>query len=346
MVWALLSSNHMDSVAGFKGKPSMLGAASGAVAGLVAITPACGFVGVKGALLIGVVVSILCFWGVTGLKKLLGADDALDNTQVALGLLKLREQVRSYLREPVRLRAGVRQHCTLLECKDRVDRSSRAEDRLDRLPALRVRKGVARPLGGHELDPFVLRRNPEKLGTGAGRHSQLEMRRPVNRQRATAQKGTAQIGAAAARAAHETPRWARQRPVVPVEDAGLHEARQRRRAAGHVQLESRRPVERVPFVRPDLGVDPERAQQCERAARDRRRRQVEMQRHLPPTAEVQVPRRMEQRRELGEPVASAGRRDGCELSTDVCGERRRRIRHNSTPSSESSRRLRPTPESP
>jgi ammonium transporter, Amt family len=61
-----------------KGKPSMLGAASGAVAGLVAITPACGFVGVKGAMVIGAVAGALCLWGVTGLKKMLGADDALD----------------------------------------------------------------------------------------------------------------------------------------------------------------------------------------------------------------------------------------------------------------------------
>jgi ammonium transporter, Amt family len=61
-----------------KGKPSMLGAASGAVAGLVAITPACGFVGVIGALVIGIVAGLACFWGVTGLKKMLGADDALD----------------------------------------------------------------------------------------------------------------------------------------------------------------------------------------------------------------------------------------------------------------------------
>jgi len=61
-----------------KGKPSMLGAASGAVAGLVAITPACGFVGVGGALIIGLVAGVVCFWGVTGLKKMLGADDALD----------------------------------------------------------------------------------------------------------------------------------------------------------------------------------------------------------------------------------------------------------------------------
>ena len=62
----------------FKGKPSMLGAASGAVAGLVAITPACGFVGLIGAIVIGLAAGILCLWGVNGLKKMLGADDSLD----------------------------------------------------------------------------------------------------------------------------------------------------------------------------------------------------------------------------------------------------------------------------
>ena len=61
-----------------KGKASMLGAASGAVAGLVAITPACGNVGIGGALVIGAVAGFACLWGVTGLKKLLGADDSLD----------------------------------------------------------------------------------------------------------------------------------------------------------------------------------------------------------------------------------------------------------------------------
>jgi Amt family ammonium transporter len=61
-----------------KGKASMLGAASGAVAGLVAVTPACGFVGVGGALVIGLISGVVCLWGVTGLKKLLGADDSLD----------------------------------------------------------------------------------------------------------------------------------------------------------------------------------------------------------------------------------------------------------------------------
>ncbi len=61
-----------------KGKGSMLGAASGAVAGLVAITPACGFVGPMGAIVIGLLAGLVCLWGVNGLKRLLGADDSLD----------------------------------------------------------------------------------------------------------------------------------------------------------------------------------------------------------------------------------------------------------------------------
>jgi ammonium transporter, Amt family len=61
-----------------RGKASMLGAASGAVAGLVAITPAAGNVGIGGALVIGLLAGFAGLWGVTGLKRLLGADDSLD----------------------------------------------------------------------------------------------------------------------------------------------------------------------------------------------------------------------------------------------------------------------------
>ena len=71
LAWSVGEAMH-------KGKASMLGAASGAVAGLVAITPAAGNVGVGGALVIGLVAGFLCLWGVTGLKKMLGADDTLD----------------------------------------------------------------------------------------------------------------------------------------------------------------------------------------------------------------------------------------------------------------------------
>jgi Amt family ammonium transporter len=59
-------------------KPSMLGAASGAVAGLVAITPACGFVGPMGAIMLGLVAGVCCFYSVTSLKHWLGYDDSLD----------------------------------------------------------------------------------------------------------------------------------------------------------------------------------------------------------------------------------------------------------------------------
>jgi Amt family ammonium transporter len=61
-----------------RGKPSMLGAASGAIAGLVAITPACGFVGPMGSIILGLVAGVVCFWAVTSLKNMLGYDDSLD----------------------------------------------------------------------------------------------------------------------------------------------------------------------------------------------------------------------------------------------------------------------------
>ena len=61
-----------------RGKPTVIGICSGAVAGLVAITPASGFVGPIGAFAIGVGAGVFCYWGCTGLKRMLGYDDALD----------------------------------------------------------------------------------------------------------------------------------------------------------------------------------------------------------------------------------------------------------------------------
>ncbi len=63
---------------GLKGKPSMLGIASGAVAGLVAITPACGYVGPMGSIVIGILAGLVCLWSVTSLKRMFGYDDSLD----------------------------------------------------------------------------------------------------------------------------------------------------------------------------------------------------------------------------------------------------------------------------
>lgn len=61
-----------------RGRPSLLGLCSGLVAGLVAVTPAAGFVTLRSALLIGLIAGVACYWGATGLKRLLGADDSLD----------------------------------------------------------------------------------------------------------------------------------------------------------------------------------------------------------------------------------------------------------------------------
>ncbi len=61
-----------------KGKPTMLGAASGAIAGLVAITPACGSVGPMGAIILGLIAGVVCLWACTGLKSMFGYDDSLD----------------------------------------------------------------------------------------------------------------------------------------------------------------------------------------------------------------------------------------------------------------------------
>jgi Amt family ammonium transporter len=61
-----------------RGRPTLIGICSGAVAGLVAITPASGFVGPAGALVIGLAAGVICYWGVTGLKHAFGYDDALD----------------------------------------------------------------------------------------------------------------------------------------------------------------------------------------------------------------------------------------------------------------------------
>ncbi len=71
LAWMLVEWKH-------RGKPSMLGAISGAIAGLVAITPACGYVGPMGAMVLGAVVAPICVWAVEKLKPILGLDDAFD----------------------------------------------------------------------------------------------------------------------------------------------------------------------------------------------------------------------------------------------------------------------------
>ncbi len=88
-----------------RGKPTVIGMCSGAVAGLVAITPASGFVGPVGSMAIGVAAGVFCYWGVTGLKRMLGVDDALD----CFGVHARRRHCRRIAHRRVRHRA-IRRH--------------------------------------------------------------------------------------------------------------------------------------------------------------------------------------------------------------------------------------------
>src|SRR3990172_4449185 len=108
-----------------------------------------------------------------------------------------------------------------------------------------------------------------------------------------------------------------------------------------MELVARRPVEGAPAVRADLGPDPLLAQQRERTARDGSARDVQVQPPLSAATQVQASRRMEQCRDLRQPIARSLRGYLCELLTDVLGGHQR-----STPSSASSRRLTATPAEP
>ncbi len=107
-----------------------------------------------------------------------------------------------------------------------------------------------------------------------------------------------------------------------------------------MELVAGRLVERTTPVRADLGPDLRISQQAEGTARRRPAGEVEMQRPLASSSEMEAARRVEERRQLGQPVALPSGRDPRELLSDVLGG------HSSTPSSASRRRLTPTPAEP
>ena len=129
--------------------------------------------------------------------------------------------------------------------------------------------------------------------------------------------------------------------MAPVDDAGRDEHGEGLRVARDVQLVPGRGVERPAPVRPDLRTDAAGAQQGEGATGGRAAPEVEVKPPIPRSAQMQASRGVEERRELGEPVALTLGRDRCELVTDVLGRDQR-----TTPSRARSRRLTSTPASP
>ncbi len=129
--------------------------------------------------------------------------------------------------------------------------------------------------------------------------------------------------------------------MTAIDDAGGSEHAQRVGIAGEMELEASRSVERPAPIGPNLGADPALAQERERPARRGAAPEVEVQRPVAASAQVEAPGGVEQRRELGSPVALALRRDRRELLADVL-----RGDQSETPSSASSRRLTSMPALP
>jgi len=167
------------------------------------------------------------------------------------------------------------------------------------------------------------------------------VRRASERDRACAEERPAQVGRATAAPRDHTPGRTFERCVAPVDDSRRDEHGEGLRVARDVQLVAGRGVERPAPVRPDLRSDAARAQQREGAPDGRSAPEVEVKPPVPRSAQMQTSRGVEERRELGEPVALSFGRDRRELVADVLG-RDQRI----TPSRARSRRLTSTPASP
>ena len=200
---------------------------------------------------------------------------------------------------------------------------------------------VRRALGGRELDALGACEPREERGRLGRRRAQLEVRRAPERQRARAEERAAQVRGAAAAARDDSARRPLERRVTPIDDAGGSEHAQRVGIAVDMELKARRRVERPASIGADLGADPALAEKRERPPRRGAAPEVEMERPVAAAAQMEAPGRVEQRRELGSPVALALWRDRRELLADVL-----RRDQSETPSSASSRRLTSTPALP
>jgi len=160
-----------------------------------------------------------------------------------------------------------------------------------------------------EVD-FVLRRRADqevrsfRLGS-----SDFEVRRARAAERPAAEQGSAEIRAPATGTGDDATRRMRERSQAGAEDSGFVQDLESMFVSGDVKLVARCAVEGTPPVRADLGRDTERTQKAERATSDRGVGDVHVYRHLAAPFEVNAPGRVEQPRELCEPIALAARRD-------------------------------------
>ena len=225
------------------------------------------------------------------------------------------------VREAVRVGARRREHRLLLEREHEVDRAGRDEHVGDRLGSLRVGDRVRAALVDAELAA-------EPRGDGGEEARAVDLGRPdlevrVSRaaERAGAEQRAAEVGGRAAAPGDDAARRTVERPVGAVEDAGTVQRRVGVLRALDVELVAGRAVEGPALVGADLGLTSQRAQQRERAARDGRAREVEVDVDAAAPAEVRAAGDVEEPGQLGEPVALGLRRDRRELLPQVVGQR-------------------------
>ncbi len=245
------------------------------------------------------------------------------------------------VREPVGARARLGDDRALLEREHGLGGAHDREQRLDRLPALRVRERVCRAVRDRELDAFCMRKAHQQRGRVQRRGAKLEVRRAPERQRPRAEKCSAQVRRSAAAAGDDLPRRQLQWRVATVHHPGRHQHLERFGVARDVELVPRRRVEGATAIGADLRPDAALPQQRERAACGGTAAEVEVQTPVARAAEMQAAGGVEQCGELRPAVAVAVRSDGRKLFADVLGRDQRR-----TPSSASRRRLTSIPAAP
>jgi len=202
------------------------------------------------------------------------------------------------VRQAISPRARGRHDRALFEEQDSPARARKCECVRDRFESLRVRDCVPSPVEDSEAHSFLASDAREKVGSLGSRGADLEVRGPRAAERAATEQGSAHVRSTTTRARDDSPRWALERCQARSEHSRFVEHLQSAFVSCDVQLVPRAAIEGLSRVRPDLGRDPERAQETEGSARDRRVGDVEMHRDLAAALEMHAPRGVKEPREL------------------------------------------------
>jgi hypothetical protein len=222
--------------------------------------------------------------------------------------------------KPVRPRSSSSHDRALLEGEDGLAGAGKSENVCDRLHALRVCDRMPLAIENAEPASLLCRDASHERRTLDPRGPNLQMGRTWAAQRSTAEERSPDIRSTAARARDDAPRRMVERAQARAEHSGLVQYLKRAFVPFDMQLVTRPPVEGTAAVRPDLRGDAEAAEQAERAARDCRFRQIQVNGNFAPPLQVDAARRVEETRELGQAVAIAPRRYARELVAEILRE--------------------------